>query len=336
MSIRKKGNRWEVRLRNGSGRRIEHRLPTGAKRADAQALEVALKRRLIESETGRTNYTLIEALERWLVDAQQLKSWEKDLRYRYNVLREIAGTYKLREILEVVLLVKRRGKEQGLKAASINRYLAILKRICTLAWQWGWIEHPIAARIELLPGETRRNTFATVAQLRKLMAASDARLRDLILIAAMTGMRRNELLQVTPEMIEGNAIVLSAAVTKTNRARVIPLPAEAKKVIKRALPSQLSASNVRKLYDAARKAAGLTHIRWHDLRRSYGTWLLRGGASLADVRDLLGHSDVKTTSIYLATARQDLTNAVANLPKLGEVRGKKEQKPSAEKRKKYA
>ncbi len=79
-----------------------------------------------------------------------------------------------------------------------------------------------------------------------------------------------------------------------------------------------------RLLDQVRTAAGLPNLHWHDLRRSYGTWLLQSGsASLADVRDLLGHGDIKTTSIYLATARKDLTKAVSGLPELGEARGKK-------------
>jgi hypothetical protein len=42
------------------------------------------------------------------------------------------------------------------------------------------------------------------------------------------------------------------------------------------------------------------------------------------VRDLLGNGDVRMTSIYLATERQDLRDAIEVLPKiLGDERGKK-------------
>jgi integrase len=210
VSIRRKGKRWEVRVSAGSGRRIEQRLPLGATRQDAQALEHALRRRLISAATGRIDYTLGEALNRWQIDAERLKSWQKDLKYRADVLRDIAAVTPLTKIAEVADLVKRQGAKLGRKPASINRYLAILKRIATLAWRWGWTGQPLAAKIEAVPGETRRTTYATPAQLRSLLKLADPRLRPLILLSALTGMRRGELLAATPAMITGRRLVLPA------------------------------------------------------------------------------------------------------------------------------
>ena len=51
-------------------------------------------------------------------------------------------------------------------------------------------------------------------------------------------------------------------------------------------------------------------------KAAYGSWLVAGGAPLHAVRDLLGPGDVRTTSIYLATARQDLRDAIEALPKI--------------------
>jgi site-specific recombinase XerD len=94
----------------------------------------------------------------------------------------------------------------------------------------------------------------------------------------------------------------------------------------------LTAPNLRKLWERAREAAGLPELHWHDLRRTYGTLLVQRGASLAEARDLLGHGDVKTTSIYLASAREDLDSAVDRLPKLGgEILGKRKPARQAKK-----
>ena len=270
---------------------------------------------------------MIEALDRWQPDAERLRSWARDLRYRAAIVRQLVGHYRLAQLADAADLIKRKGAE--LKPATVNRYLALLKRLGSLAYKWSWIEHPIAARIELLPGEARRTAYATPQQLRRLMAAAaDHRLRDAMLLAALTGLRKGELLAATPQMIDGGALILPPAITKTHRPRVVPLPAEALPIARR-LPIALGAMNLHKLWNEARLAAGLPHLRWHDLRRTYGTWLLQGGASLADVRDLLGHGDVKTTSIYLATARKDLAAAVKRLPKVGEKRGTKKRTKAA-------
>ena len=58
------------------------------------------------------------------------------------------------------------------------------------------------------------------------------------------------------------------------------------------------------------KKAGVTsNVTPHTLRHSYATHLLRGGASIRAVQELLGHANVSTTQIYTQLANQDLKDA---------------------------
>lgn len=57
-------------------------------------------------------------------------------------------------------------------------------------------------------------------------------------------------------------------------------------------------SNFRKAWTRAASAAGLGHVRVHDLRHSYASWLLQAGVSLAEVGRLLGHVSPLTTQRY--------------------------------------
>ena len=68
--------------------------------------------------------------------------------------------------------------------------------------------------------------------------------------------------------------------------------------------------------------AGLRHFRIHDLRHTYASRLLQAGASLAYVRDQLGHSSIQVTV--------DLYGHLVPSANIGWVDGLDEQKKTAQ------
>lgn len=58
-----------------------------------------------------------------------------------------------------------------------------------------------------------------------------------------------------------------------------------------------------------RSAAGV-NCRFHDLRHSCVSWLIAGGASIADARDIAGHASTATTDLYTHTSDDRLASAV--------------------------
>ena len=51
-------------------------------------------------------------------------------------------------------------------------------------------------------------------------------------------------------------------------------------------------------WNSARKRAGLAHVRIHDLRHSFASFLVNSGRGLYEVQRLLGHAHIKTTQRY--------------------------------------
>lgn len=60
----------------------------------------------------------------------------------------------------------------------------------------------------------------------------------------------------------------------------------------------LSTDVISDVVEAVRERAGVAPFTPHDLRRSFGTHLLDRGVDIALVKDLMGHVDIQTTTIY--------------------------------------
>jgi len=55
-------------------------------------------------------------------------------------------------------------------------------------------------------------------------------------------------------------------------------------------------------------------LRIHDLRHSFASVLVNAGRSLYEVQELLGHSDIRTTSRYAHLSQERLREAVEPVP----------------------
>ena len=57
-------------------------------------------------------------------------------------------------------------------------------------------------------------------------------------------------------------------------------------------------NQIRKIRNKTKHKADLKDFRLKDLRHTFASWLAINGIDIMQIRDLLGHSDVKTTQIY--------------------------------------
>ena len=66
------------------------------------------------------------------------------------------------------------------------------------------------------------------------------------------------------------------------------------------------------IQDAANKANIKLHVSPHTLRHCFATHMLENGADVRTVQELLGHSDISTTQVYLNVSKKAIKDAYLN------------------------
>ena len=190
------------------------------------------------------------------------------------------------------------------------------------------------------PGRTQRLPKAlSVEQVTALIDSTEidtpVGLRDRAILELMyaTGARVSEAVGLSVDDVHTDSVLDVITLTgKGNKQRIVPVGRFAREAIEaylvrgrpallakgRGTPAlflgarggPLSRQNVFLVIRAAAERAGITTvISPHTLRHSCATHLLRGGADIRVVQELLGHASVATTQIYTLVTRDALTEA---------------------------
>lgn len=312
MPIRKRptSGAWEVTVCWG-GRTIR-RSSARWTREQARAVERKLYEDIHAVETGgKPRRTIGEAVERWMLEyVPRLKSQKENTSQVAALLPYIRGRW-LEELPVVAEEVK--ASWASLAPATVNRRLAILRRVGNLASDaWNWIDAPVGRRVKLLPENNQRHVYLTAEQVEAVAArCTNPNASDLIRLAAYTGIRYGHMMRLTRHDVAGETLRLDAS-GKGGRPMNLPLHPRIQAIAER-LPLPISGPALRKQWEAARAAEGLSHVRWHDLRHTCASWLVQAGVPLLVVKEMLQHSTISTTIRYAHLDEQNRRDAIRRL-----------------------
>jgi len=266
---------------------------------------------LVEKQLLEAPRTIEDALDKWLQEYVPYLSCAENYSGKAEHLRPLIVGKPLSDGPTIPSLMRRTWPK--LKPATINRRLAILRRILNLAFdEWHWLEQPLGKKIKLLREDNKRHYYLTRAQVEMLaMRCANRHVANLIVFSAFTGLRKSEMYRATKHHVIDGVLHIPPH-TKNGAPRCIPLHPRAL-AIALELPYPIKEPELRKHWEDARTACSLDHIHWHDLRHTFASWLLQKDASLSEVQDLLGHSTPGQTRRYAHLAHANLRGAIDRL-----------------------
>lgn len=220
-----------------------------------------------------------------------------------------------------------------------NRCGEVLRKMFTLAVKWKMREDNPASGFRKRI-ENERERFLTLAEIERLAtalaASEDQRGATIIRLCLLTGARLGEVRCARFDQFNLDLLVWSkpAATTKQRKTHRLPISGEVAAIVRQrravvgpdcpwlfpgdAEGKDQPVQDLRRFWRSIQAAAGLPDVRIHDLRHTFASLLVSGGASLEMIGKLLGHTQHKTTQRYAHLLDAPLragVNTVAELVK---------------------
>ena len=222
-------------------------------------------------------------------------------------------------------------KLQGHKPTPVraNRVGEILRKMFTLAIEWEWrADNPAQGFHRRI--EHARERFLSPEELVRLAAvldkAEDQRAAAIIRICMLTGARVGEVRTARFEQFNLDYAIWSkpASTTKQRKIHRVPISQEVVAIVRqrqlvvpRGTPWLFPGDavgkpvrEIRRFWLKVQQDADLPDVRIHDLRHTFASLLVSGGASLEIIGRLLGHSQMQTTQRYAHLMESPLREGV--------------------------
>ena len=323
MSLFKRGNVWWTYYYIDG---VRHQESTGAtSRRQADAIEMRLKaeanarrHRVVEYDP---HLTVAALATRFLGDAVPRPHHVWHLKSLLPFFGQLAIVRLNRNMAREYRAWRK--KNETVCDATINRALSVLKHILYWAVDEQIIQENPLARLPMVQERRIKRPVMTLEEEFQLLPALPDHLRNIVIAALDTGMRRGEILKQQWEDVDlpRKLLLVSNSKTAGGESREIPLTVRMQEVLQKSrrngylftydgTPLQW----IRKGFLGGIKRAGLRHFRFHDLRHTFNTRLMEAGV-IADVRmALMGHSSgQKVHSIYTHVELPVKRQAIARL-----------------------
>lgn len=219
-------------------------------------------------------------------------------------------------------------KNKNLQNSTRSRNLYTLRSFWNFAFKNKLCSWNVAISIEPIKTQQKERTYLTKDEAMELMESIEHPLIKLVVQTLFyTGMRISECLNLKLNDVDIENKVIHVINGKGSKDRDIPINNTLLPLLEEYLETRpdvsgnyffvtkktgrLSAVYVNRVIDDTVKTLGWKkHVSAHILRHSFASNLIKKGVNLVYVQKLLGHSNLKVTSVYTHANLEDLNSSI--------------------------
>ncbi len=227
-------------------------------------------------------------------------------------------------------------EKRGLAVSSINSSIRVLRRVLTLAVEWGVIES--APTLALLSGERHRDRVLTFEEEMRYLAAAPPLLADVATVLTDTGIRPEECYRMDwadMTLVNGrNGSVLVRHGKTAAARRMLPMTPRVRAVLEMRWESagkptegwvwpaptasgHIGHSSLKKLHAKAVKLAKVRPFVLYSLRHTFLTRLGESGCDAWTLARIAGHSSISMSKRYVHPSEDAVLAAMEKLTLTG-------------------
>lgn len=312
------------------GTEYRESLRTSDRKLAAQRFEVMRQRIVGEVSFGeKEQRTFDQAAARFITEHLPRLKPKSATRYIVSIknLTPYLRDKKLADIQNAALDAFVTAREnEGTKSPTIRRDLACLSSIFSLAEEWEWVKgNPVKGFLKRqgrrgLKESPPRPRYLSIEEEARILAAASPAVAGAIKFAIDTGLRKEEQFSLTwsDVNLDRGEITVRGANSKNSRDRTVPILPRTRAVLLglerhpkiktvfwhtdlRGRRAARRFNTMDRGLKAACRRAGVSDVRWHDLRRTCGSRLIQDrGLDMHEVKGWLGHSSVVVTETTYA------------------------------------
>jgi integrase/recombinase XerD len=215
---------------------------------------------------------------------------------------------------------------ENISPRTINYEVNVLRAF------WNWLTqmervtwNPASQVKRFKEKDSPKTSLSLVEQQALVKGCFSSADRLLLALALCTGLRGETLSKLEKSDVDfaNCSLSIGAEKMKAGRNHVIPLPPAVIEMLEELPDGRIfegyagSTNSLRHHWNAICRRAGISLRGIRTARRTFATTLIRSGADLKIVQDLLGHKSILTTGRYITPAdQQTVRDAVDKLPVL--------------------
>lgn len=306
----------------------------------AQKTEVALQEKRYPVKEPPKERTISDLIDHYLENVLpsqsrdtnnsvfKLRWWKKQLGYCF--LSDLSPLLIMEK--RNLLLKSKTYKGTKFSPSTVNRYLAALSHVLTLAVkEWGWLDESPMKRVRKLKEPRGIVRFLSNGERKRFLKAceesSNPYIYTIVILALSTGMRRAEIMNLRWERVDLDRGIIFIEETKNGDRRSVPLRGKAFKVIQEfkamrkqdfglLFPSPRFKNqpfDLRRLWFQMLKKSGIKNFRFHDMRHSAASYLAMSGATPLEITEVLGHRTLQMVKRYAHISEQHSAKVIEKM-----------------------